>query len=52
MTEEIRESGRQQTPAGRLGTPDDVAAVVAFLCSDEGGWINGQLIHADGGFSA
>lgn len=52
MTDELREWGRDQTPAGRLGTPDDPAAVVEFLCSAEGGWINGQLINADGGFSA
>jgi 3-oxoacyl-[acyl-carrier protein] reductase len=52
MTEEIRAAGRAQTPAGRLGTPDDVAAVITFLCSEEGGWVNGQLIKADGGFSS
>lgn len=39
-------------PWGRLGTPRDVAGVVAFLLSAPGGWINGQLIKADGGFSA
>ncbi|WP_171041422.1 SDR family oxidoreductase [Sinomonas susongensis] len=43
-------TGRQ--PGGRLGTPADVAAVVAFLVSRPGGWINGQLVKADGGFSA
>lgn len=39
-------------PGGRLGTPADVAPTVAFLLSPEGRWINGQLIKADGGFSA
>jgi 3-oxoacyl-[acyl-carrier protein] reductase len=34
---------------GRLGTPDDIAAVVAFLVSADGGWITGQNIHATGG---
>ena len=37
------------TPLGRLGTPQDCANLVAFLCSPEGGWINGQLLHSDGG---
>lgn len=39
-------------PLGRLGTPHDIARVTAFLLSDEGRWISGQLLHADGGFSA
>jgi len=39
-----------RTPLGRLGTPTDAANVVAFLCSAQGGWINGQLLHSDGGF--
>lgn len=38
------------TPAGRLVTPEDVAAVVAFLCSPEAGMIRGQTIVVDGGF--
>jgi 3-oxoacyl-[acyl-carrier protein] reductase len=40
------------TPLGRVGTPRDTAALVSFLCSPEGGWVNGQLLHSDGGFSA
>jgi 3-oxoacyl-[acyl-carrier protein] reductase len=36
-------------PLERLGTPDDIAAVVAFLAGPEGGWINGQIIRANGG---
>lgn len=39
-------------PLGRLGTPADIAAVVAFLASSEGRWVSGQLLNADGGFSA
>lgn len=39
-------------PTGRLGTPGDVAPTVAFLVSDAGRWISGQLIKVDGGFSA
>ncbi|MFZ7086739.1 SDR family oxidoreductase [Curtobacterium sp. RRHDQ10] len=52
MDDAVRASGIASTPAGRLGTPSDIAAYVAFLCSPEGGWINGQLLFADGGFSA
>jgi NAD(P)-dependent dehydrogenase (short-subunit alcohol dehydrogenase family) len=36
-------------PLGRLGTPDDIAATAAFLCSDEGGYITGQVIGVNGG---
>lgn len=36
-------------PLGRLGQPDDIARVVSFLASPEGGWINGQVVKANGG---
>jgi NAD(P)-dependent dehydrogenase (short-subunit alcohol dehydrogenase family) len=36
-------------PVGRFGQPADVAALVAFLASDEAGFINGQSINIDGG---
>ena len=39
----------QQIPVGRLGLPEDIAAVVGLLCSDRGGFINGQLIEVNGG---
>ena len=42
---------RSRTPAGRLAKPEDIAGVVAFLCSPESDWIRGQTIIADGGFS-
>lgn len=40
------------TPVGRLGTPEDVAAAVAFLCGPEAGWVSGVCLPLDGGFSA
>lgn len=39
------------TPMGRLGTPADIGNAVALLCSEEAGWITGQLIAVDGGSS-
>ena len=40
----------EETPIGRLGTPEDIARVVSFLASDKAGFITGQVITADGGF--
>lgn len=45
------EQCRAATPLGRLGTPEDIANVITFLASEEGGWITGQTIQATGGFS-
>ncbi len=42
---------RGWTPMGRLGTPEDIGNVVALFCSDQAGWITGQVIYADGGAS-
>jgi 3-oxoacyl-[acyl-carrier protein] reductase len=52
MDDETREGLGSMTPLGRLGRPADVAATVAFLVSEEGRWISGQLIKTDGAFSA
>lgn len=38
-----------QTALGRVGLPDDIGGLVAFLCSDEGRWLNAQRIEASGG---
>ena len=52
MDESTRQELTPRHPSGRLGQPADIASVVAFLVSSEGRWISGQLLNADGGFSA
>jgi 3-oxoacyl-[acyl-carrier protein] reductase len=37
-------------PFGRIGDPDDAARLVAWLCSDDGRWVTGQVIDSEGGF--
>lgn len=49
--ERLREHVAGSTPAGRIGRPEDLAGIVAFLCSPAAAWIRGQTIVADGGFS-
>ena len=40
-----------RVPAGKLGTPDDVAAAVLYLASDEAGYVTGQTLHVNGGMA-
>lgn len=53
MTDELfpPEQLKAMVPAARVGAPEEVAALVAFLCSDAAGYINGQVIGIDGGMS-
>lgn len=48
-TPELIERMSKMNPLERLGTPEDIAAVVAFLAGPDGGWINGQTLRANGG---
>jgi 3-oxoacyl-[acyl-carrier protein] reductase len=48
-SEELIQRLTSDIPLGRLGQPDDIARVVSFLASPESGWINGQVIKANGG---
>lgn len=50
MSPELGHELQQQTALGRLGTQQDTANLVSFLLSERGGWINGQLLHSNGGF--
>lgn len=50
-TEEVKQRMADMAPLKRLGQPDDIARVVAFLAGDEGGWINGQILYANGGMA-
>ncbi len=47
--EEINAMVAGATALGRVGLPDDIGGVVAFLCTDDAGWINGQRIEVSGG---
>jgi 3-oxoacyl-[acyl-carrier protein] reductase len=57
-TELLRQHGEaalrgipEATPLRRLGQPEDIANVIAMLCSEDGGWINGQNVFANGGIA-
>ncbi|MBU9888952.1 MAG: SDR family oxidoreductase [Candidatus Omnitrophica bacterium] len=49
--EKFKSEVLKRTPSGRIGKPEDLANVVAFLCSPESSWIVGQVLIADGGLS-
>ena len=49
LPDAAREAMLSTIPAGRAGTPEDVAAAVAFLASDEAAYITGQVLSVDGG---
>lgn len=48
----VREQLIARQPIGRLGTPEDIASMVRYLCSDEASFINGAVLPIDGGWTA
>jgi NAD(P)-dependent dehydrogenase (short-subunit alcohol dehydrogenase family) len=48
-SEELRSSAFKRGRSNRMGTPEDVAAMVTMLLSDDASWVNGQVISVDGG---
>jgi enoyl-[acyl-carrier-protein] reductase (NADH) len=48
-SEKLIKTGIKRNPMGRITKPEDVANVICLLCMDEAFWINGSLIHVDGG---
>ncbi len=51
LGEKIREGILEKVPMKKLGTPEDVAACVIYLASDEAGWVTGQTFHVNGGMA-
>lgn len=49
--DKLVEESIKRTPVRRIGQPEDISAVVSFLCSDDSNWVRGQTIVADGGMS-
>jgi 3-oxoacyl-[acyl-carrier protein] reductase len=52
MTAEVADGWMAQVPAGRMGRPEEVAAAVAFLCSEEAAYVNGSTLAVDGALGA
>ena len=51
LSDEQKARLSQAIPLGRLGTPEDVAAAVLYLASDEAGWVTGATLHVNGGMA-
>ncbi len=50
MTPQVTEALLPRFPLGRIGQPEDVARLIAFLAGDAASWITGQVLHSEGGF--
>jgi 3-oxoacyl-[acyl-carrier protein] reductase len=51
VPDEVMAKMREQVPLRRLGRPEEIASIYAFLASDEASYINGAVIEASGGMS-
>ena len=54
MTDKIDEKYKEviisKIPSARLGEPEDIANAVYYMCSDDAGWVTGEVLTIDGGF--
>jgi 3-oxoacyl-[acyl-carrier protein] reductase len=48
---DFQKQAEAQTPLGRIGQPNDIATIAAFLASDDSGWLSGQTLYASGGYT-
>ena len=51
LSDKVKEQAVNQIPLGKFGSTEDVAKAVAFLASDDAGYITGQVLHVDGGMA-
>ena len=51
LSDRVKEAATGQIPLGHFGNPEDIAAAVAFLASDQAGYITGQVLCVDGGMA-
>ena len=48
---DFQKQAEAKTPLGRIGQPQDIASVAAFLASEDSGWLSGQTVYASGGYT-
>jgi 3-oxoacyl-[acyl-carrier protein] reductase len=52
VPDQVRSGYVEEIPAGRLGTPQETAAAIRFLASEEASYVNGAVLAVDGGLTA